>query len=356
MKNNFSKISKQIDLKLAKNLSKKIGSQLTSNYAKCKKQLILFSEKSTNFIETQVKKAKEDVFLKQSRFWVKSITVSLLGGTVFGIGWLSLAKTEEIVIASGKLEPSGGVVEIQMPLQGIAKEILIKEGETVKKGQLLIKLDTEISKALQKSRLMSLDINNNILKRLEYLAKEGAVSEIQVLQQKQKISELSSQITESEVILNYQDIKAPVSGIIFDLQAKSPGFVAQTSEPVLKIVPNEDLIAKVEIDSSKIGFVSINKTADISIDSFPASDFGVVQGKIISLSSDALPPSPREGKGYRFPAKIKLNDQKLELKNGNKLRLQPGMSLTANIKLRKVSYLQLLLGTFQEKADSLREL
>ena len=36
--------------------------------------------------------------------------------------------------------------------------------------------------------------------------------------------------------------------------------------------------------------------------------------------------------------------------------LQVGMSLTANIKLRKVSYLQLLLGEFQDKAESLQRL
>ena len=46
----------------------------------------------------------------------------------------------------------------------------------------------------------------------------------------------------------------------------------------------------------------------------------------------------------------------LKIKNGNSLPLQTGMSLTANIKLRKVSYLQLLLSNFQQKADSLREL
>ena len=38
------------------------------------------------------------------------------------------------------------------------------------------------------------------------------------------------------------------------------------------------------------------------------------------------------------------------------LPLQVGMSLTVNIKLRKVSYLQLLLGEFQDKAESLQRL
>ena len=53
---------------------------------------------------------------------------------------------------------------------------------------------------------------------------------------------------------------------------------------------------------------------------------------------------------------IQLSSQQLKLKNGKQLPLQVGMSLTSNIKLRKTSYLQLLLGTFKDKADSLRQL
>ena len=53
---------------------------------------------------------------------------------------------------------------------------------------------------------------------------------------------------------------------------------------------------------------------------------------------------------------IKHDSQQLQLKDGKLLPLQVGMSLSSNIKLRKVSYLQLLLGTFQDKVDSLREI
>ena len=53
---------------------------------------------------------------------------------------------------------------------------------------------------------------------------------------------------------------------------------------------------------------------------------------------------------------IQLDDQQLKLKSGSSLPLQVGMSLTANIKLRKVSYLQLLLGEFQNKTEALQRL
>jgi len=297
---------------------------------------------------------KNRIVIKQSKFWVRSITWVLISSTGFAIAWINIAKTDEVVIAIGKLEPKKGVVEVQMPLAGIAEEILVTEGEQVKKGQILIKLDNETTKAQNKALEKNLEINKQIIEKYAFLVKEGAVSELQYLQQQTRIEEIKSQIKTNLVKLKYQEIISPVNGVVFDLQAKSAGFVANTSQPVLKIVPGGDLVAKVEINSRSIGFVQTGKVAEISIDSFPATDFGVINGKLTKLSSDALAPSPAEGKGYRFPAVITLDTQYLELKSGKKLQLQPGMSLSANIKLRKVSYLQLLLNKFGDKANSLK--
>ncbi len=122
---------------------------------------------------------------------------------------------------------------------------------------------------------------------------------------------------------------------------------------------------KVEISSSDIGFVRKGMEVDISIDSFPASDFGALMGKVDQLGSDALAPDQAKQRNeYRFPALIKLDAKDFILKDGkyiwiskNKnLPLQVGMSLTANIKLRKVSYLQLLLGSFKDKTSSLQKM
>ncbi len=294
------------------------------------------------------------VVLKQSQYWASAITWVLIGGTAFGVGWISVAKTDEVVISIGKLEPKGGVYDVQMPIEGVAKSILVKEGERVKKGQTLILLDTDVTESKNTALQNNLEINNQIVDKLKFLVTEGAVSEIQYMKQKALIEDIKSEIKVNEVKLNYQKINSPVDGMVFDLQPKGPGYVARASQPVLRIVPLNNLIAKVEIDSRTIGFVKEGKRADISIDSFPASDFGVIEGTITRIGSDALKPVPSEGKGFRFPADIKLDNQYLELKNGNKLPLQAGMSLSANIKLRKVTYIQLLLNKFSDKASSLK--
>jgi HlyD family secretion protein len=157
------------------------------------------------------------------------------------------------------------------------------------------------------------------------------------------------------VNIRYQAIRAPEAGLVFELKPKSRGFVAETSEPVMKIVPFDRLEARVEVPSTDIGFVQVGKAADISIDSFPASDFGVLQGKVRKIGSDALPPDQLK-QFYRFPVDIRLNSQQLKLKSGASLPLQVGMSITANVKLRKVTYLQLLLSDFKDKAKSLQRI
>jgi len=357
----------------------------------------------------------------QSPFWSRATIVGLMGSALFALGWLSIAKTDEIVTVTGKLEPLGSVQDIQMPLGGIASEILVRDGEEVKSGQIVMKLDAETTQQrlislqeslelkvlqlelketeLEKYLLLNtaesnmlkrnLDLQEEILTRFELLTREGASTELQYLQQlnnvaeiqgkldqvqvdrlrqeaaqkqqiqqlKADIKDLDSRITEASVNLRYQALKAPVDGIVFDLQPRGKGYVAQGTETVMKIVPYDKLHARVEIPSNQIGFVKVGMNTDLSIDSFPASDFGVLEGTVNSIGSDALPPNQLDNRpDYRFPAIINLSAQQLELKNGQILPLQVGMSLTSNIKLRKVSYLQLLLGTFQDKVDSLRKI
>ena len=373
----------------------------------------------------------DESILQQGRFWMRTVTWTLIGSSVFGVAWLALARTEEIVVAPGQLEPIGSVQDIQMPLGGVADQILVAEGDTVKAGQVLMKLDTEASeeqrvslektiklkqeqlqlkeqeklnymKVNQEEVLMlesNLELQSEILDRFEQLEQAGAASELQYLNQqnvvaetrgklmqskadrlrqialldqqtaqlKSELADLNGRLVETKVTLRYQKLKSPVDGVVFDLKPTSRGFTAQTTQTVMKVVPIGSLEAKVEVPSNKIGFVQVPPgcpekrdacmNADISIDSFPSSDFGVLNGKVTRIGSDALEPDPQEQRQeLSFPVTIQLDDQQLKLKTGSSLPLQVGMSLTANIKLRKVSYLQLLLGEFQDKAESLQRL
>ena len=373
----------------------------------------------------------DESILQQSRFWMRTVTWTLIGSSVFAVAWLALARTEEIVVAQGRLQPIGSVQDIQMPVGGVADQILVAEGDTVKAGQVLMKLDTEASEeqrlSLEKTiklkqeqlqlkeqeKLKTMQVNqeemvmleNNlvlqsaILERYEQLKAVGAFSEVQYLNQqnivaetrgklmqskadrlrqsalldqqtaqlKSELADLNGRFVETKVTLRYQQLKSPVDGVVFDLKPTARGFTAQSTQTVMKVVPLGSLEARVEVPSNKIGFVQVPPgcpdkrdacmNADISIDSFPSTDFGVLKGKVTRIGSDALKPDPEEQRQeLSYPVTIQLDDQQLKLKSGSALPLQVGMSLTANIKLRKVSYLQLLLGEFQDKAESLQRL
>ena len=359
--------------------------------------------------------------LQQSPFFIRSLTWALITTTGLSITWLFLAYTDEVVMVQGKLEPVGDVKKIQIPEGGVIKDILVENGKEVTKGEILVVLDKEISlqnlnslqtrldqkreelalKNLEKGKTIELflskiknlkeiyEIEKNISSRTELLLGEGAVSEIYHLQQVRKANEIASEIIENEknlqrqeliieqqikvirseisdlkakntealVKLKYKTIKAPLDGIIFDLKPSVSGFVAQSSQPIMKIVPFNKLEADVKIPSSKIGFVRVGMPAEISIDSYPANDFGSLKGEVESIGSDVIEndnsPNQRE---LFFPASIFLENQNLVLKNGNILPLQVGMTLQANIKLRRVSYLKLLLGTFRDKSESLKRI
>ena len=358
--------------------------------------------------------------LRPSKSWLQATIWTLLGTAGFAIAWLAIAKTDEVVVAAGKLEPLGSVKDIQMPVGGVVQDILVKEGQQVKADQILLRLDTEADLDLRESldetialkqeqlnlkreeRLQYLELNSTeqrvlrenlelqqeLLERYRDLAEQGASPEIQLLQQadrvqqvegqlekitvdrdrqlalldqqiqtlKSELSRLGSDRTSQVVKLRYQEIRSPVDGIVFDLKPSATGFVARGSEPVMTIVPIDTLEARVAVPSNKIGFIHQGQATDLSVDSYRATDFGVLEGVVRKIGSDALPPDPTTGiAGYSFPVDIQLKSQSLVLKDGQALPLQVGMSLTANIKLRKVSYLQLLMGGLRDRTESLRE-
>ena len=378
--------------------------------------------KPVKLLEPLGREAKPETseLLKPSRSWLQAVIWTMIGTAGFALTWLAIAKTDEVVVATGKLEPLGSVKDIQMPIGGVVKDILITEGERVKANQLLLRLDTEADEDVRKSleesiqlkeeqltlkeqeltsylalnsteqRVLSenLQLQRELLARYQDLAEQGASPEIQLLQQqdrvqqvkgqleqtrvdrsrqeaqlnqqiqglKTELSTLGSQRTGQLVKLRYQEIRSPVDGVVFDLKPTASGFVGQGSQPVMSVVPIDKIEARVEVPSNKIGFIYTGQSTDVSIDSYSANDFGILEGVVRKIGSDALPPNSSIGEiGYRFPVDIELKSQSLVLNDGQKLPLQVGMTLTANIKLRKVSYLQLILKSFNDSTASLRQ-
>ena len=411
----FSKIKTTLGNKRNQFLNKKFIEE--SNF----KNIIKYLKDKTKSFLFEGKDLDKDIFINSDQRLLKIASSIIIFTSFLGIGWLAIAKTDEIVIVPGKIIPIGKVKEIKMPMSGVIENIEIKEGDLVDKNQVLMKIESDSnsndvitlqnSLEIKKQQIQSLisqisktknlyfdkkeiikkriKIQEEIFKRFKDLLDEGAISELDSLNQETKlqslkedllqyemdwtttnksqelqlqelqntVNKLEGNLNEANLILENKIISSPVDGYIFDLKPVVPGYSAQMTETIVKIVPMGNLIAYLEIPSSDIGFVKKGMDVEISIDSYPAADFGVIKGKIKSIGTDALEPDPSEQRNqFVYPARIELESQNLKLKRGKNLDLKVGMSLQGNIKLRKLSYLQLLLTNFKDKTKSIQEL
>jgi len=163
---------------------------------------------------------------------------------------------------------------------------------------------------------------------------------------------------EKEIVkekLKYSEITSPINGYVFELKAKDIGYIINTNEEIMKIVPKNDLEGVIYISSEDIGFVKLGQNTELNIESYPSTDFGILKGSISFISSNSSKINQNDNRLF-YKARVSLNNQSFETINGKNLDLKPGMSLKANIKLRKLSYLQLIFNTFSDKTKSIKQM
>ena len=124
-------------------------------------------------------------------------------------------------------------------------------------------------------------------------------------------------------------------------------------QKILEIVPDNALTANVYLTNRDRGFVKEGMEVDVRVDSFDYSEFGDIQGKLISIGADALEPDQNHPY-YRFPAQIELEQQFIKVK-GQEVPLTSGMSVSANIKERKRKVINILFNSLAKKFDNLEK-
>ena len=361
----------------------------------------------------------QNLDLEQSKKIANTITLSIIGLSGLTFFWLIFAKTDQIVIANGELQPTTRVRSIKLPISGVVEEVYVEEGYLVEKDEKLLKINDDlnietkqnlinkISLKEEELKLKKSELENSVLilkneineinsvlsierynlNKFSSVYDEGAISKIDYDAQKIKVlnylndlknkkilikvktSELSqeikfiqdnlfnykTQLEEIEDILKYSIIKSPIAGYVYEINAKDKGFVIGANQDILKIVPQENLEALVFVNSKDIGFILTGQEVELNIDSYPAADFGGVDGIISFISANSRKINDRDNNLF-YEVKVTLNNQLIELNSGKNLPLKPGMSLSANIKLRRLSYLQLLFNLFTDKSRSIQQI
>lgn len=348
---------------------------------------------------------EHSILMKQTPKWGQLFLLSIvgLGATAIATAWTY--RIDEVITVQGKLQPQEGGVEVKSPLTGQLDFVAIENGEKVKKGQTLLKYDLSSEKAekvnllkqieLEKERLReqlknnqnrqitvkrNIELSENILSRLRPLQYTGGMSEVQILQQQNQLETQRDQLlqletTRNQIIgdsnsrtqqyvgrlaqvenrLSKQEVKATIGGTVFDLKPDNNNYVTQNAEVLLKIVPSGNLSASVNVGNRDIGFIQKGQEVKVRVDSFPFTEYGEINGIIFQIGADALPPTEII-KTYHFPVDIKLAQSYLRTKEGGKIALQSGMTVTTNLKLRDRRLIELLSDLFTNRSESLKRL
>jgi multidrug efflux pump subunit AcrA (membrane-fusion protein) len=266
-----------------------------------------------------------------------------------------LANSKQVVDSYSKIVDSGAVsrvdllaresdmIEHQKEVENLKSELANYEIEVAKTGEEIQNIQTRLRKQAYDG------IEQNHQRMAEIDARLSRVR----YENQQRLSDSRGQLAQLQQSLSYHDIVAPVDGVVFDLKHEQGGAVVAEKDPLLQIVPREDLIAEVFVTDEDIGFIKVGLPVRVRIDSFPSREFGDIGGELVFVGSDSLPPTP-ELPRYTFPCRIRL-DRQFMMVRGHAVPLHAGMSVSTQIKVRQRAVISIFLEMFSKPVDQLKE-
>ncbi len=184
------------------------------------------------------------------------------------------------------------------------------------------------------------------LLNLDTSLQEEAITRLRDLQVTE--SELRQQRSALEERLSRLEVRAPVSGIIYDLSVFAERSVIRPADPLLYIVPQDrPFVIASRVQIINVDEVAVGQTVFIRFSAFDANDTPELLGRVMQVSPDAF-VDEATGQSY-YRAEIEPLDGELE-KLGD-LVLIPGMPVEAFIRTRDRSPMTYLL---EPLADHLR--
>ncbi len=243
----------------------------------------------------------------------------------------------QIVTGTGKIFPVTEV-KISANVSGKIIGIYAEEGDSVKKGQLLVRLDQEKYRAQAERYKSSLKgaqadvkLNEMELQRSKELYEKNLLSrselEAAIAKYERAISQLEqakANLAEAEDALSKTVIRSPLNGVVIK-KYKEVGEIAlgsQFQEDVILLVADlSQMEARVEVNENDIVNVTIGDTAEVEIDAFPDTTFKAVVTDISNLAETKGQGTMEEV--TNFMVHLLLLD-KLPA-------FRPGMSATADI-------------------------
>jgi hemolysin D len=196
----------------------------------------------------------------------------------------------------------------------------------------------------------------------------------QLTEAERKADGLVFDIAKTQQKINAQYLTAPIEGTVQQLAIHTVGGVVTPAQVLLAIVPAESsLEIEAMMPNRDVGFVHPKQEAEIKVDTFNFTKYGLLHGEVISISQDAIvrdkpvdrasekslgansTSSEPSGQELSFAARVSLDRSKM-LVDDKLVSLTPGMAVTVEIKTGSRTVISYLLSPLlRYKHESLRE-
>lgn len=169
----------------------------------------------------------------------------------------------------------------------------------------------------------------------------------------QRAAALTQELKKAQQRDSLMRLTAPVDGTVQQLAIHTNGGVVTEAQPLMVIVPSDQPVeVEAMLENKDIGFVRPGQTVEIKVETFTFTKYGVVDGVVQSISSDAIED---ERLGLVYSTRIQLKTNMIQV-GENLIALSPGMAVRAEVKTDKRRIIDYFLSPLQQyTAESLNE-
>ena len=164
-----------------------------------------------------------------------------------------------------------------------------------------------------------------------------------------QLNKSGQELEKSNVKAGHLEIRAPNSGVVKDLATTNRGAVVAAGALLMNIVPKEEpLQAEVLLNNQDVGFIAVGQYVYVKVAAYPFQKYGLLEGKVKLVSADSADPKQQQQLGQpptlTYRAIVRLYATTLKsAATGERLALNPGMLVTAEIHQGQRSVLEYLL-------------
>lgn len=167
-------------------------------------------------------------------------------------------------------------------------------------------------------------------------------------QSEQKAAALQQELHKAERLDSLTRLTAPVDGTVQQLAIHTAGGVVTEAQPLMVLVPRDQPIEiEAQLENKDIGFVHPGQDVAVKIEAFNFTKYGVLHGKVLSLSEDAIEDEKR---GLLYSLRIELNQNHIRA-GSEDLPLTPGMAVRAEIKTDRQRVIDYFLSPLKRYVD-----